>query len=65
MSQENYTEWIISGNPKEYRVIEAFRELRKLDWRQSKKANINAGDIVYVFVSEGIWAIRFKCRVIK
>lgn len=65
MSQENYTEWIISGNPKEYRVIEAFRELRKLDWRQSKKANINAGDIVYVFVSEGIWAIRFKCRVNK
>lgn len=65
MSQENYTEWIISGNPKEYRVIEAFRKLRKLDWRQSKKANINAGDIVYVFVSEGIWAIRFKCRVNK
>lgn len=65
MSQENYTEWIISGNPKEYRVIEAFRELRKLDWRQSKKANINAGDIVYVFVSEGIWAIRLKCRVNK
>lgn len=65
MSQENYTEWIISGNPKEYRVIEAFRELRKLDWRQSKKANINVGDIVYVFVSEGIWAIRFKCRVNK
>lgn len=65
MSRENYTEWIISGNPKEYRVIEAFRELRKLDWRQSKKANINAGDIVYVFVSEGIWAIRFKCRVNK
>lgn len=65
MSQENCTEWIISGNPKEYRVIEAFRELRKLDWRQSKKANINVGDIVYVFVSEGIWAIRFKCRVNK
>lgn len=65
MSQENYTEWIISGNPKEYRVIEAFRELRKLDWRQSKKANINVGDIVYVFVSEGIWAIRLKCRVNK
>ena len=65
MSRENYTEWIISGNPKEYRVIEAFRELRKLDWRQSKKANINVGDIVYVFVSEGIWAIRLKCRVNK
>lgn len=65
MSQENCTEWIISGNPKEYRVIEAFRELRKLDWRQSKKANIKVGDIVYVFVSEGIWAIRFKCRVNK
>lgn len=28
------TEWIISGNPKRYDVINAFRNLRTIDWTQ-------------------------------
>lgn len=57
------TEWIISGNPKKYDVIGAFHELGKVDWTQS--ANIQAGDIVYIYVSEDIQAIRFKCLANK
>lgn len=35
------TEWIISGNPKKYDVINAFRNLKTIDWTQS--ANMVAG----------------------
>ena len=40
------TEWIISGNPKKYNVVDAFHELGKVDWKQS--TNISEGDIVYI-----------------
>ena len=53
------TEWIISANPKEYDFINAFRDLGKIDWRQSK--NVAKGDIVYVYVSDNIQTIKFKC----
>ena len=52
-------EWIISGNPLKYDVVGAFHELKKIDWKQS--ANISAGDVVYIYVSGNIKAIRFKC----
>ena len=55
------TEWIISGNPKKYDVINAFRNLKTIDWTQS--ANMVAGDIVYIYVSGDIKAIMFRCRV--
>ncbi|HFU4174227.1 TPA: AAA family ATPase [Streptococcus suis] len=54
------TEWIISGNPKKYNVVDAFHELGKVDWKQS--TNISEGDIVYIYVSDTIQAVRFKCR---
>lgn len=63
MDQENYTEWLISGNPKKYRVIDAFRDLHKVDWTQS--ANMVSGDIVYIYVSGDVKAIKLKCRVNK
>lgn len=63
MEQRKVTEWIISGNPEKYRVIDAFRDLHKVDWTQS--ANMVAGDIVYIYVSGDVKAIKLKCKVNK
>lgn len=57
------TEWFISANLKYYDVIGAFRKLGKIDWKQS--TNISEGDIVYIYVSDSIQAVRFKCRANK
>lgn len=57
------TEWIISGNPEQYNVVDAFHNLHRVDWTQ--KANMTAGDIVYIYVSGNVKAIKFKCRVNK
>lgn len=63
LEQRKITEWIISGNPEKYRVIDAFRDLHKVDWTQS--ANMVAGDIVYIYVSGDVKAIKLKCKVNK
>lgn len=55
------TEWIISGNPNKYDVIEAFHELEKIDWKQS--SNVEVGDTVYIYVSNTVRNIKFKCKV--
>ena len=58
---EKNTEWIIAGNPDKYDIIGAFRELGSIDWTQS--ANIVVGDIVYIYVSNTVRAIKIKCKV--
>ena len=63
MKQTKVTEWIISGNPEQYNVVDAFHNLHRVDWAQ--KANMRAGDIVYIYVSGNVKAIKFKCRVNK
>ncbi|MEE1099967.1 MAG: AAA family ATPase [Agathobacter sp.] len=62
-SAETCTNWMISGNPKQYDVIGAFAELGKLDWHQSFNAKV--GDIVYIYISDTIKEIRYKCKVNK
>ena len=57
------TEWFISGNPKKYDCINAFRDLHKIDWKQS--TNVEAGDIVYIYVSGEEHAVRLKCKANK
>lgn len=57
------TEWFISGNPKQYDIVEAFHKLGTIDWKQS--TNVAAGDIVYIYVSQGTYAVEFKCRANK
>ena len=59
----NVTEWFISGNPTQYDIEGAFHKLGKLDWKQS--TNVAAGDIVYIYVSQGVYAVKFKCRANK
>lgn len=62
-SKESCTRWMIAGNPKQYDVIGAFAELGKIDWRQTFNARV--GDIIYIYVSDTIKEIRYKCRVNK
>ncbi len=57
------TEWLIPANPKKYNVIDAFNELKIIEWKQS--VNIAVGDIVYIYISLPIQAIKFKCKVNK
>ena len=62
-SKEAATEWLLSGNPKKYDCISAFRNLGKIDWKQS--TNVHAGDIVYIYISGEEQRIRFKCKANK
>ena len=57
------TEWITSGNLKYYNFVDAFHDLKKVDWRQY--ANYEVGDIIYIYSSGNEQMIRFKCKVNK
>ena len=57
------TEWITSGNLKYYNFVDAFHDLKRVDWRQY--ANYEVGDIVYIYSSGNEQMIRFKCKVNK
>lgn len=57
------TEWITSGNLKYYNFVDAFHDLKKVDWRQY--ANYEVGDVVYIYSSGNEQMIRFKCKVNK
>lgn len=63
LEQTKVTEWIISDNPEQYNVVDAFHNLHRVDWAQ--KANMTVGDIVYIYISGNVKAIKFKCRVNK
>lgn len=56
------TNWIIPSNLSLYDVLGAFSKLKILDWKQS--ANIEIGDIVYIYVGRPISGIRFKTEVL-
>ena len=60
---QNMTEWLYPGNPNKYRVIPAFRDLKKVDWQQNSSPAIN--DIVYIYVSGDVHQIKLKCKVNK
>ena len=50
-------EWIVPCNPKFYKVDDAFKALKKLDWKQASN-KMKIGDIVYIYVSKPVMAIR-------
>ena len=69
------TEWIISGNPKRYDVINAFRNLRTIDWTQSVNnelalqmykegydARFQAAQTVPVFINEMMVRLIYSIR---
>ncbi len=57
------TEWVITCDAASYDVEGAFTNLRKVDWKQNN--NIEAGDIVYIYVGKPVSAIRYMCRANK
>lgn len=48
---------------KKYDCINAFRNLKKIDWKQS--TNVEEGNIVYIYVSGEEHAVRLKCHANK
>ena len=56
-------QWIIACNLKYYDVFNAFKKLKRLDWKQSVKS-IAVGDEVFIYVGIPIKAVKYKCRVI-
>lgn len=57
------TEWFIAGNPKKYDLINAFKDLGTINWKQN--TNVAAGDTVYIYVSDTYQAVKYKCRANK
>lgn len=58
------THWLISANSKYYNHREAFRALKKIDWK-NPGVKYEVGDFVYVYATKPISAIEYKCIVEK
>lgn len=59
-------EWILPCNPKYYRLADALKEQKIIDWRQTNNVkNIQAGDVVYIYLSSPVSAIVYKGAVLK
>lgn len=56
--------WTLSCNIKDYNIIEAFKDLKKIEWKQILN-NINIDDIVYIYVGKPYSQILYKCKVNK
>lgn len=57
-------EWLIPCNPAYYDVEGAFAKLKTLNWKQTSP-KIEVGDIVFIYVSKPVAAVRYKCKVNK
>ena len=56
-------EWAVSSNVSKYDCKAAFRDLNKVNWRQT--TNVSAGDIVYVCETSPIRKLVIKARATK
>ena len=54
--------WVIPANPKVYDIETEFAENKIVYWPQ--KSTIQAGDIVAIYVTTPVQAIRYVCRVL-
>ena len=59
----SHTEWIVPCNPTFYDIETALKDNTAVVWRHN--AQYEPGDIVYIYVSKGISAIRFKTVVVN
>ncbi|HEL1550844.1 TPA: MmcQ/YjbR family DNA-binding protein [Streptococcus suis] len=55
--------WVIPANPKVYDIDTEFAENKIVYWPQ--KSTIQAGDIVAIYVTAPVQAIRYVCRVLQ
>ena len=56
--------WIIPSNPANYNVAEGFKKSRDhiIPWHH--RINVQPGDIVYIYQTEPVAAILFRCEVV-
>ncbi len=59
------TYWLISNDLNNYDAIRALRDLKIIDWENSRNNKINIGDIVYIYISKPVQAVAIKAEVIK
>lgn len=55
--------WVIPANPKVYDIDTEFAENKVVYWPQ--KSTIQAGDIVAIYMTAPVQAIRYVCRVLQ
>ncbi len=60
---EKSEEWIVPANPKYYDIINCFTDTDTIIWKQS--SNIEAGDIVYIYVAAPYSCILYKCKALE
>lgn len=53
--------WIIPANLRYYDIVRAYRTRNETDWRQYR--NVEAGDVVYIYVGVPYQAILYRCEV--
>lgn len=58
-----HTSWVISANPEFYDAINAFKELKTVDWKQAEHVSFKPGDFVYLYVSRKVGMLKFKCVI--
>lgn len=63
LNRRTLREWIIPCNPTKYDIFNAFTKLKKINWKQT--ANIEVGDIIYIYISQGYHLLKYKCQVNK
>ena len=51
MENENINYWTIPCNIADYDVINAFKELQCIEWKQILN-NVNVDDIIYIYVGK-------------
>ncbi len=62
-NSSNGNRWIFPSNNDAYKVIEAFEQLKVIDWR--KRVNLSVGDTVYIYCTKPYQRIMFVTSVVK
>lgn len=57
------SDWVIPCNTKAYDVIGAFKEFKKIDWKQS--SNVQKGATFYIYVGTPISGIILVTRLLQ
>lgn len=58
------TEWILPCSGMSYDINTALRELKTIEWYQSKPmTNVSVGDVMYIYASTPVQSICWKCNV--
>ncbi|WP_305152041.1 MmcQ/YjbR family DNA-binding protein [uncultured Dubosiella sp.] len=63
LTQTSAKSWVIPSKPSVYDVEKAFRESDTIVWH--RKANMQKGDLVFIYLSAPIQQIRFACQVVE